>query len=251
MMLRFRYSFTSKVVVALATLASAMLLDSCRNEVVTPNPAVDYYPLTVGTYRAYAVSDTTWSKGAATVTNYQFREAITEKFNDAAGQPAYRILRSRRVSAAAAWADDSVFVVQPLAQSVTLTRDNVRTIELIYPLQASKTWRKYSFTTTRSDSVRAFDTKVGQPFTTPGASPKAYDATATVRDVEPVSINDGLYRQAGYLQVFAQGTGVVTRRRYYYETFYTQPSSQLQVITPGVIQQGRSRLEVLIDSGKL
>ena len=251
MMLRFRYSLSSKVVAVLAAMVGAMLLDSCRNEVVTPNPAVDYYPLTVGTYRAYAVSDTTWSKGVATATNYQFREAITEQFNDAAGQPAYRILRARRATSTAAWSDDSVLVVQPLAQSVTLTRDNVRTIELIYPLQASKTWRKYSFTTTRGDSVRAFDAKVGQPFTTPGTSPKTYDATATVRDVEPVSSNDGLYRQAGYMQVFAQGAGAVVRRRYYYETFYTQPSSQLQVITPGVIQQGRSRLEVLIDSGKL
>jgi len=250
MMLRFRYSITSKAAAMLAILASAALLDSCRNESVTPNPVADYYPLEVGTYRAYAVSDTTWTKGVATVTNYQLREAITQQYADAAGQPAYRILRARRANSTAAWADDSVFVVQPLSQSVTLTRDNVRTIELIYPLTGGKTWRKYSFTTTRADSVRAFDPTVGKPYTTPGAAPKTYDLTATVRDVEPVALNDGLYRRAGYLQVFAQGAGPVARRRYYYETFITLPN-QAQQLTPGVIQQGRSRLEVLIDSGKL
>lgn len=250
MIQRFHYSNTGKAVAALAILAGASLLNSCRNESVTPNPVADYYPLEVGTYRAYAVSDTTWTKGVATATNYQLREAITQQYADAAGQPAYRILRARRANSTAVWADDSVLVVQPLNQSITLTRDNVRTIELIYPLAGGKTWRKYSFTTTRADSVRAFDPTVGKPYTTPGAAPKTYDLTATVRDVEPVALNDGLYRQAGYLQVFAQGAGPVARRRYYYETFITLPN-QAQQLTPGVIQQGRSRLEVLIDSGKL
>jgi hypothetical protein len=250
MMLRFRYSTTSKVVAALVILAGASLLNGCRNETVTPNPAADYYPLTVGTYRAYAVSDTTWSKGVATATNYQLREGITQQYTDAAGQPAYRILRARRANSTAAWVDDSVYVVQPLSQSVTLTRDNVRSIELIYPIEAGKTWRKYSFTTTRGDSVRAFDPTVGRPFTTPGATPKNYDLTATVRDVQPVALNDGLYRQAGYLQVFAQGAGPVLRRRYSYQTFIAQNNGS-QTLTPGVRQVGFSRLEVLIDSGKL
>jgi len=250
MILRFRYSKLSKAAAALTTLVGASLLNGCRNETVTPNPVADYYPLEVGTYRAYAVSDTTWSKGVATTTSYQLREGITEKFMDAAGQPAYRILRARRANGTAAWADDSVFVVQPLAQSISLTRDNVRSIELIYPIVASKTWRKYSFTTTRGDSVRAFDPTVGKPFTTPGASPKTYDLTATVRDVEPVALNDGLYRQAGYLQVFAQGAGPVLRRRYSYQTFIAQLNGS-QTLTPGVRQVGFSRLEVLIDSGKL
>ncbi|HET9505483.1 MAG TPA: hypothetical protein VFO93_18210 [Hymenobacter sp.] len=250
MILRFRYSKLSQAAAALTILIGASLLNGCRNETVTPNPADDYYPLTVGTYRAYAVSDTTWSKGVATASNYQLREAITQQYADAAGQPAYRILRARRANSAAAWVDDSVYVVQPLPQSITLTRDNVRSIELIYPIVAGKTWRKYSFTTTRADSVRVFDPSVGKPFTTPGPAPKTYDRTATVRDVQPVALNDGLYRQAGYLQVFAQNAGAVARRRYYYETFITLPN-QAQQLTPGVIQQGRSRLEVLIDSGKL
>jgi hypothetical protein len=250
MILRFRYSKLRKAAAVLTVLVSASLLNSCRNETVTPNPADDYYPLTVGTYRAYAVSDTTWSKGVATATSYQLREGITQQYTDAAGQQAYRILRARRANGAAAWVDDSVYVVQPLPQSVTLTRDNVRSIELIYPIVAGKTWRKYSFTTTRGDSVRAFDPAVGQSFTTPGTAPKTYDRTATVRDAQPVALNDGLYRQAGYLQVFAQGTGPVLRRRYSYQTFIAQNNGS-QTLTPGVRQVGSSRLEVLIDSGKL
>jgi hypothetical protein len=240
----------NKLRVALVLLAGASLFAGCRHDSVVPVPAVDYYPLTVGTYRAYAVSDTLWTKGKATATNYQLREAIREQYTDAAGKTAYRIVRSRRQSATDAWADDSVLVVQPLPQAVVLTRDNVRTIELIYPLQPSKTWSKYAFTTTRSDSVRAFDPAVGKPYTTPGSSPKTFDATTTVRDVLSASANDGIYRQGGYLQLFAEGVGPVVRRRYAYETFISE-NNGAQTLTPGVIQVGHSRLEVLIDSGKL
>ena len=250
MMLRFRYSIKAKAFGALALLAGAGLLDGCRHDTVTPNPVADYYPLVVGTYRAYAVSDTVWSKGVATPTAYQFREAVTEQFLDAAGQTAFRVVRARRANGTQAWADDSVLVVQPQPQAILLTRDNVRTVELIYPLQAKKTWGKYAFTTTRADSVRAFDPTVGQAYTTPGTPAKTYDATAVVRDMLPASANDGLYRRGGYLQVFAQGVGPVLRRRYAYDTFYSLTNGS-QVLTPGVIQAGRSRLEVLIDSGKL
>lgn len=250
MMLRFRYSDLVKPLAAVALLGAGALLDGCRNESVTPTPVVDYYPLEVGTYRTYAVSDTVWSKGVATPANYQLREAVTEQYTDAAGQKAFRVLRARRVSSTDAWADDSVLVVQPQAQAILLTRDNVRTIELIYPLRAGKTWKKYAFTTVRTDSVRALDASVEQPFTTPGTTPKTYAATAIARDQMPIEANDGLLRRGGYLQVFAQGVGPVLRRRYAYETFYTT-SNGASVVTPTIIQVGRSRLEVLIDSGKL
>lgn len=250
MLLRFRYSLLSKTLGAVALLGAGALLEGCRHESVVPTPVVDYYPLQVGTYRTYAVSDTVWSKGVATPANYQFRESVTEQFTDAAGQPAYRVLRARRVSSTDAWADDSVLVVQQQAQAILMTRDNVRTIELIYPLRAGKTWKKYAFTTYRADSVRAFDAAVEQPFTTPGAAPKTYATTVIARDQQPIEANDGLLRRGGYLQVFAQGVGPLLRRRYAYETFYTT-SNGASVITPTVIQVGRSRLEVLVDSGKL
>ena len=248
-MLHFSYPFLRKAT-ALALLTGASLLQGCRSETVTPNPAVDYYPLVVGGYRTYAVVDTTWTRGMATASSYQFREAVTEQFRDATGQLAYRVVRARRATSAAAWVNDSVLVVQPLAQSVLLTRNNVRSIELIYPLTANKKWHKYAFTTLRDDSIRAFGPTVGQSFTTPDTAPKTYDATATVRDRWPESSNDGLYKRRGTLQVFAQGVGPVARRRYYYELFISQ-NNGAQTLTPGVIQIGSSHLEVLVDNGKL
>jgi hypothetical protein len=145
--------------------------------------------------------------------------------------------------------DDSVLVVQPLAQAVLLTRNNVRSIELIYPLVANKKWHKYAFTTLRDDSIRAF-AGVGQAFTTPGTPPQTYAVTATVRDRWPESSNDGLYKQRGTLQVFAEGVGPIARRRYYYETITSQLNGA-QTPTPGLIQLGSSHLELLAERGNL
>jgi hypothetical protein len=240
----------SRLVAVLALLTGTSLLSGCRHETIIPIPVVDYYPVVVGTYRTYEVSDTSWAKGTATASRYQVREAVTEQFRDATGQLAYRVVRAHRASSAAAWADDSVLVVQPLAQTVLLTRNNVRSVELIYPLVASKKWHKYAFTTLRDDSIRAFGPEVGHAFTTPGLVPTTYAVTATVRDRWPESSNDGLYKRRGTVQVFAEGVGPIARRRYYYETFTSQ-NNGAQTPTPGVIQLGSSHLELLVESGKL
>lgn len=245
--------------------ALAALLGSCRHETVAvPNDA-EYYPVAVGTYRTYAVVDSAWASGKVTVSQYQVRERVSEQFADAAGQPAYRLVRSRRVSASAAWADDSALVVQPLPRAVLLTKGNVRTVELLLPPQAGKSWNRTAFTVNGqagiySDVVdtittlnRHYGPAVNAAYTVPaaaGAPAKTYDATLTVADIQPVGLNDRLLRQSGYQQVFARGTGPVLRRRYYYETF-TKASNGAETVTPGVVQNGTSRRETLLETGKL
>ncbi|RZK51704.1 MAG: hypothetical protein EOO59_14660 [Hymenobacter sp.] len=228
-------------------------------------PALDdaYFPVVVGTYRSYAVQDTTWTNGTRTVSQYQLRERVAEQFSDAAGQPAYRLVRSRRADAAANWVDDSIFTVQPLARAVLLTQGNVRTVELIYPPQAGKAWNAYAFTVgsqrpdTISNLTRAYGPTVAQAYTTPaaGAAPaKTYDAAVLTRATlaggagqEDVNV----YTQRGLRQVYARGVGRVLRRRFYYETFLTDPLNGAQNLTPGVVQNGRARRETLLETGRL
>lgn len=231
-------------------LAAPALLAGCHHDALVAPAPDDYFPLTLNTYRSYAVTDSVWRLGVLSVSSFQLREVVREQFADAAGRPAYRLVRARRAAAGAAWVDDSVLLVQPLPRAVVLTRDNVRTVELIYPAQAGKAWPKYAFTTTRGDSVRAFDGAVGQAFTTPGPAPQTYAATATVRDQLPVEANDGLYRRSGLRQVYARGVGLVLRRRYSYSTFTTDAIG-VQTPTPGRVQNGAARYEVLLETGTL
>ncbi len=243
-------------------LSALLLLAGCRTESVVAPALDDYFPLALNAYRTYAVADSSWTNGKLSVSNYQLREVVREQFTDAAGLPAFRLVRARRASAAAAWADDSVLVVQALPKAVLLTRDNVRTVELIYPPQASRGWNANAFTNT-PDTItsrsRFYAASVGGAFTTPamgGLPAKNYPVTLSTRATLPAkpgerAVEDlNAFYQRGLRQVYARDVGRVLRRRFRYFTFTTD-SNGLQTLTPGVVQNGDSRQEVLIETGVL
>ncbi len=233
-----------------------LLLAGCRHDSVVPVPLTDYYPVVVGTYRTYAVADSVWKNRVVTVSNYQFRERVTEQYTDAAGQPAYRLVRSKRADASAAWVDDSVLVVQVLPQAVLQTASNLRTVELIYPPRANKGWNKNAFNASPDTIIslsRFYTSSVGTPYTTApagGQAAKTYPATVGAYDIFSAQDNDGRLRQSGYLQVYAQGVGRILRRRYSYYTFITNPDGS-QTQTRDTIQMGASRRETLIETGTI
>lgn len=236
------------------------LLASCHHDVVVVPEALDYFPTVVGTFRSYAVADSTWTNGVVTVSGYQLRERVTEQFTDAAGQLAYRLVRSRRANASAAWADDSVLVVQKTTQVVLVTRNNVRTVDLLYPARAGRAWNATAYTIgtatpdTITNTTRAYLATVGGAHTTPAlgsAAPKAYDTTVQTKSTLPNGVDDAnVYYQRGLQQVYASGVGLVQRRRYSYQTYTGGGSGTQQVPTPGIRQNGNSRFEVLLETGK-
>lgn len=257
MNLRFRLLVARYSVVGWGALFALVLLAGCRHQSVVPNPVVDYFPVAVGTYRTYAVTDSVWANARPTATTYQLRERVTEQFTDAAGQPAYRLVRSRRADANAGWVDDSVFVVQPSARAVLLTQNNVRTVELIYPARAGQGWNVNALSgspDTITSRTRFYTDKVGTPFTTPaagGQAAKTYNNTVTTKATLDGGVeNSNALTQMGLRQVYADGVGRVLRRRFSYATFTTNPDGSTN-LTPGIVQRGAARYEVLIDAGTL
>jgi len=238
-------------------LALPALLAGCRSESVVPNPVVDYFPLVVGAFRTYAVTDSVWANARATVSGYQLRERVAERFTDAAGQPAYRLVRSRRASASAGWTDDSVLIVQPLPRAVLLTQNNVRTVELIYPARADKGWNDSAFTAspdTISSLKRFYGPSVGAPYTVPataGQPAKTYANTVATYKVFSAQDDDGLRRRSGYRQVYAEGVGLVVRRRYSFSFYTTNPADGQETLTPNVVQRGVAHRETLLETGTI
>ncbi len=258
MNLRFRSVELLKDYRALTAAAALglLFLAGCRHDSVVPVPLTDYYPVALDTYRTYAVADSSWTNGVVTVNNYQFRERVTEQYADAAGQQAYRLVRSKRLNAGAAWVDDSVLVVQLLPQAVLVTRNNVRSVDLIYPPRPGRGWNAYAFTAapdTIISRTRYYGASVGTPYTTPaagGQAAKTYDNTVTTKSTLDGGTDDvNAYYKRGLQQVYALGVGPVLRRRYYYETFITLPSTIQQLTaTP---YNGNSRRETLIETGTI
>ena len=247
-----------RVVLVLA--AGALALGACQNTTQpAPETGTDYYPVAVGNFWLYSVTDTTYSvatrttPSVPTASTYQVRETITSMFADAAGQPAYRLVRARLVPPATAFRDDSVFVLTATPQYVALNRNNTRTLELIFPVREGRSWNFNAFNNNFNDTINAETrrySRVGQPFTTPavGALPaKTYPVTVTTTNTGAAA-EATLLRRLSYQQVFAK-VGPVYRRRAFFVNFNYTDNQGNQVYPANSYTSASTRREVLIDYG--
>lgn len=252
-----------RVGLAIGTFLSAAALAGCKNTTeAVPDLGRGYYPLAVGNVWTYAVRDSVWSvasqanpTSAATATSFQFRETIADIFTDAAGQPAYRLVRARRATATATWVDDSVFTISAIGSALLLNRGNTRTVELLFPPRSGRSWNLNAFNNNYNDTITAETRQyraVGQPFTSGGGNTGlpalTYPNTVTTANTG-MATESSLLRRVSYQQVYAQGVGPVYRRRDNVANFtYTSTTPPYnQVFPPGAYTSGFTRRETLID----
>jgi hypothetical protein len=248
---------------AMVILLSAAAVAGCKNTTeAVPDLGRGYYPLAVGNTWTYAVRDSVWSAASVanptstpTPTTFQLRETIAGTFTDAAGQPAYRLVRARRATATANWVDDSVFTISTPGSALLLNRGNTRTVELVFPPRQGRSWNLNAFNNNYNDTITAETRQysaVGQPFTTGGGNTGlpavAYANTVTTANTG-MATESSLLRHVSYQQVYAQGVGPVYRRRDNKAAFtYTsQTPPYNQVFPPGAYTSGFTRRETLID----
>ncbi|WP_345120876.1 hypothetical protein [Hymenobacter antarcticus] len=246
---------------AFAVVALGLSLTGCKDTVeVSPDSGNDYYPVAVGNFWVYAVADTTWNlatpstPSVRTATAFQFKETITETLTDAAGQKAYRLVRAKRLTPADAWRNDSVFILTANQQFVALTRNNARTLELIFPVREGRSWNFNAFNNNSNDTITAETrqySRIGQPFTTAavaGSPAIAYPATVTTTNTGTAADNN-LIKILNYQQIFAKKVGPVSRKRRNLQPYYYNGPSGNPIYVPGSYFSASVRHETLIDYG--
>ena len=219
----------------------------------------ELYPLEVGTYRIFAVQDTVWQARVPTASSFQFREVVAEEFENAPSTPAqpsrsYRIVRARRADATQPWVEDSVFVLTPLPNALLLSRNNTRTVELLFPARPGRRWNRFAFDVRElgggsglPDSLNREYRQLGEALSLPppGGQSRRYEQTVRTYDNDE---DDALYL-ATFEQVYAAGEGPVLRRRRRYFRFFTDAQGS-SVLIDGVYN-GSSRRETLLERGRL
>ncbi|SHL74346.1 hypothetical protein [Hymenobacter psychrotolerans] len=238
----------------LAPALLAVAVAGCKEETEQVEPVdTSYYPVQVGDFRIYEVTDTTWLRNVKTIARYQFREQVTEQYTDAAGRPAFRVLRSRRTTPAEAWRSDSVLVVSPSTTNVLVTRNNRRTVELVYPARTGYFWNLNAFNELNPIEKSDIHFKqVGEPFTTTNAAGQSVTYPSTVMtalretDAEEGGEYINLYYYYRNRQVYAPGVGPVYRSRRRF--IYCADGSCIP--TPSYIHSGSARTEILLESGR-
>ena len=232
----------------------ALAVTGCKDTTETVEPTdTSYYQLEVGQFRIYEVTDTLWTNYVRQPQpRFQFRERVEEKFTDASGRTAYRVVRARRNTPTDAWRADSVLVVSPSASNVLVTRNNRRTVELVYPVRTGYYWNTNAFNEQNPVDKADFHYKrVGEPFTTTAAGQSVtYPKTVTTALRETDSEEGGEYINAFYYlrnrQVYASGVGPVYRSRRRF--IYCPPGNC--VPDPTRPFAGSTRTEVLVESGR-
>ncbi|MCC2544869.1 hypothetical protein LJY25_00300 [Hymenobacter sp. BT175] len=239
-----RKSWLSK---ALGAGLLALVAVACTTETVPgPERGTEYYPVEVGDFRIYNVVDSIWNEDVPTATRFQFRERVTETFLDAMGKPVFRVVRSRRATATDNWRDDSVMLVNKTDQTVLVTKNNRRTVDLVFPIREGGTWNlnAYNPIDTIVAKNRSY-ARLGEPFeVSSGGGTYRYDATVTT-----VADDINLIYPTVWQQVYAKGVGPVYRvvRRYNYGC--PPRSDSGCAFVPGYIKTGHSRTEVLVEYG--
>jgi hypothetical protein len=126
------------LLVVLATFVAA-----CDNKYKDPDPQAmgyDYYPIEIGSFRVYDVTDIRFRDNRGDTSRFQMRERVDTSFYDQTSQLVYKVIRSIRPNDRSAWLDDSVMTVAKTERMVLLTKDNTKYVKLVFPVKEGNEW---------------------------------------------------------------------------------------------------------------
>jgi hypothetical protein len=188
---------------------AAAVFSSCSdndNEVGETIAGSAYFPLNIGDFRIYNVEDRRWLQNKVVDSSmFQLRERIDTVFTNLAGETTYRIVRSKRLTAADQWADDSVITATVTGNQVKRTSDNLTEVKMVFPVAENKAWNPNVYNTREPGNAHYADIK--QPLSyTLGNNVFQKTLKVVVSDFESVINHD--FRE----EVYAENVGLIYKK---------------------------------------
>ncbi|MFD2516072.1 hypothetical protein ACFSRY_19520 [Pontibacter locisalis] len=227
-------------------------ITGCKENYVEPDPealGLDYYPLAIGDYRIYNVTDIKFQFNKGDTTRFQMRERVDTTFSDQTNTLTYKIVRSVRPNGNSQWVDDSVLVVSKSNSMVVLTKNNTKYVKLVFPVKEGAVWAGDAYNdklaagwagnNINGKIVYTYD-GVGEPYQLNGES---FANTVAVKQGDRVDNGAVLSDRK---EVYAKGIGLIYRL---YNRIDYCSSSDGCTFGEGYKLQGHERHEVLIAHG--
>ena len=194
-------------------------LFSCTEEVsITPEDRGQaYFPVKVGNYWIYDVSETKVLNNQYDSTRYQVRELIDTVFKNQLNESTYRVLRSRRTNEMQAWGNDSLYTINLSPTNVQIARDNKRIISLVFPVKEGKGWNANAFN--NLEETEFYYEDVNQPIVTQG---KSYPKTLKI-----IQGNTDVSLLEDSWEIYALETGLIYKKMQVYEYSYNQNNGEV------------------------
>ncbi|MFZ5552107.1 MAG: hypothetical protein ACOZCO_03250 [Bacteroidota bacterium] len=119
-----------------------LVIASCKKEADPPNLGYTYFPLEVGRWAQYNVTEIK----VDTIVNYydtaiyQLKEVIESQFIDNQGRPSFRIERFWRTADSLPWTMKDVWFATRTNTMAEKVEEDERFVKMVFPVNADKEW---------------------------------------------------------------------------------------------------------------
>jgi hypothetical protein len=143
-----------KIVPLVLLVAIVYTMMACEKETenFNPNPATEYFPLTVGKFITYKLDSLVFINfgTSSVVRSFEVKYVVDAQITDNLDSPAYRIIRYIRKTAANPWMADATFQAINTGKGIDFTENNLRYQKLKTPVRDLYTWKGNSYIDTYS-----------------------------------------------------------------------------------------------------
>ncbi|MBK8506411.1 MAG: hypothetical protein IPL46_31955 [Saprospiraceae bacterium] len=200
---------------------------NCSDELEAPidedSYGYSYYPLKVGQTRIYRIDSLQFDIGLGGLpihdsTTFYLKEEIKELSIDLEGNDLYRVERSRSDKQTGPYTAFDVMTRSRSTNQGYSTENNIRLINLIFPVEKNKIWKGTSFINdqiivfVRGESIEMFkgwEFEVLEEGVSEQIGDKSYSEIATVRQAD----TDNPFEKRYSIEKYAKEIGLVYRER--------------------------------------
>jgi hypothetical protein len=173
----------------------------------------NYYPIEIGTYRVYNVTEISHFDGTAQnaihdTDHYQIKEYLESEFIDGEGRTSIRIERYRRDSANHPWVISDVWWAHRGASRLEQNEENEKFIKLVFQVDKGDVWDGNAENSRTRQDYETLDKDV--PYALNGFS---FDSTITILQND---FRDGVLFHEFEYEIYARNVGMIKK---YYKNF--------------------------------
>jgi hypothetical protein len=123
-------------------MAAAILMLACDKDSTEPIDVYNYYPLTIGHYQVYNVTEEVYSSGQKdpVIKKWQEKDEVSRIASDSAGITTFVISRSSRNSSTDYWQKVKEFTIQRFPDKILTNMDNQTVVSLVFPVDTRTRW---------------------------------------------------------------------------------------------------------------
>lgn len=196
----------------------------------------DYYPVQIGQYRVYRVSEINYIGSVADSKDYYLREEITGSIVSENGTTKY-FLKKSRSDDSLNWSADSMWTVRWTDNSLVVAENNLPLVKLVFPVQTGKKWDGNVYNINREKAF--YYEEVAEV-----AGAACPDTSALVK-VVMADVEKNIVNQDERSEVYGRGIGLVSKD-YRVLNFCRADCASL-----GEIESGRILNQKLVSYGRL